>query len=498
MTKNKINKIVSILLIVSLIFCSFMSFADGIDVNVSGGEGEGYTGGGAGGSNAIVGDLELKGARVSLWDVETQEKIGDARDMVDFSRKSYEEVSKFRRLSGLTKPQIMSLNENTSDTMDKNIKDYTKKEKGYIDYKAFNNLYESYKIEYNEKKALLEVETDEAKKDALTTEINYLEKEIAGLEGEKEKYNYEPNYEKMGSYLCSESIQFPELYMRTTSTGQMETGEGAEYANKKENERIEGIKNFYKNEENTYKLIAQFSYENNIEEKFKEGKICILLEPLLCFCNKAYLPDSYWMMTSAEIGLLAINGYDDVNKVGYEKGVSTNINKTIVNKNQLGGTAYKALPYGTFKENDGLIKAIKAYEYNGKAVTITNESGYRDMIKMMGCLEITAVKATESEIKIEFHPNGEQLSDEAGNYNKNKIDDSYTKIIKSNEKIKIDKTYSDNFFSDVYSDEHTYTRYNTKADMSGKYYSVDTENTFTEDTVLYVAEASEASRRRGL
>ncbi len=384
MTKNKINKIVSILLIVSLIFCSFMSFADGIDVNVSGGEGEGYTGGGTGGNNAIVGDLELKGARVSLWDVETQERIGDARDMVDFSKKSYEEVSKFRRLSGLTKPEIMSLNENLNSKMIDNINDYNLKEEGYIDYKAFNNLYESYKLEYNEKKALLEVETDEAKKDALTTEINYLEKEIAGLEGEKEKYNYEPNYEKMGSYLCSESIQFPELYMRTTSTGQMETGEGAEYANKKENERIEGIKNFYKNEENTYKLIAQFSYENNIEEKFKEGKICILLEPLLCFCNKAYLPDSYWMMTS--------------------------------------------------KENDGLIKAIKAYEYSGKAVTITNESGYRDMITMMGCLEITAVKATESEIKIEFHPNGGQLSTEAGNYNKNKIDDSYTKIIKSNEK----------------------------------------------------------------
>ena len=250
-----------------------------------------------------------------------------------------------------------------------------------------------------------------------------------------DKHGYEPKYEKMADGpLCSESIQFPEIYMRTTSIRQMEPGEGAEYANKKENERIEGIKNFYKNEENTYKLIAQFANQESTAEKFDEGKICILIEPLLCFCNKAYLPDSYWMMTSAEIGLLAINGYDDINKIGYEKGVSTDIHKTIVNKNQLGGTAYKALPYGTFKENDGLIKAIKAYEYSGKAVTITNESGYRDMIKMMGCIEITAVKATESEIKIEFHPNGGQLSDEAGNYNKNKIDDSFIKIIKSNEK----------------------------------------------------------------
>jgi hypothetical protein len=105
--------------------------------------------------------------------------------------------------------------------------------------------------------------------------------------------------------------------------------------------------------------------------------------------------------------------------------------------------------------------------------------------------------ASESEIKIEFHPNGGQLSDEAGNYNKNKIDDSYTKIIKSNEKIKIDKTYSDNFFSDVYSDEHTYTRYNTKADMSGDYVSVDSEKSFTEDTVLLCCggERSEPTQR---
>ena len=449
---NKIQKIISIVLIISVAFNgNIMNFADGIDVNVSGGEGEGYTGGGAGDSNAIVGDLELKAARVSLWDVEKQELL-ERLDMADFSRKSYEEVSKFRRLSGLTKPEIMSLNEALNNTMIDNTKDYN----NYIDSKTFTSTYEKAKSDYNEKKSLFDSETDEAKKNELKTEVEYLKEVYEKYESEKEDYEYEPNYEKMGSYLCTESIQFPEIYMRTTSTGQMDTRKGAEYANKKENERIEGIKNFYKNIDNTKKLLAQFSNQEFTFEKFDEGKICILIEPLLCFCNKAYLPDSYWMMTSAEIGLLAINGYDDVNKVGYEKGVSTNINKTIVYKGQLGGVAYKALPYGMFKENDGLIKAIKAYEYSGKAVTITNESGYRDMIKMMGCLEITAVKATESEIKIEFHPNGGQLSDEAGNYNKNKIDDSYTKIIKSNEKIKIDKTYSDNFFSDVYSEEHTY------------------------------------------
>jgi hypothetical protein len=324
----------------------------------------------------------------------------------------------------------MSLNESPAQSMNKNISDYTE----YIDYKTFIGTYEKNKKKLEEKKALLNATTDETEKADINGAIFLLENAISTAEAEMDEHEYEPNYEKMSDGpLCTESIQFPEIYMRTTNVSQVSGETGSAYASEKENERIEGIKNFYKNEENTYKLVTQFSNQESTIEKFKEGKICILLEPLLCFCNKAYLPDSYWMMTSAEIGLLAINGYDDINKIGYEKGVSTNIHKTIVNKNQLGGTAYKAFPYGTFKENDGLIKAIKAYEYNGKAVTITNESGYRDMISLMGCLEITAVKATESEIKIEFHPNGGQLSDEAGNYNKNKIDDSYTKIIKSNE-----------------------------------------------------------------
>ena len=114
MIKNKLKRVLSIVLILSLIFTCFISFADDeIDVNVDGGEGVGYEGGGAGNNNLIKANLEIKGARVSLWDVETQEKIGDIRDMVDFSKKPYEEVSKFRRLSSLTKPEIMELNENS-------------------------------------------------------------------------------------------------------------------------------------------------------------------------------------------------------------------------------------------------------------------------------------------------------------------------------------------------------------------------------------------------
>ena len=139
--------------------------------------------------------------------------------------------------------------------------------------------------------------------------------------------------------------------------------------------------------------------------------------------------------------------------------------------------------YTTISKSDDAKIELKLMELANKGILNSKDSS--EIYKYCVGLIIKCNKvATESEIKIEFHPNGGQLSDEAGNYNKNKIDDSYTKIIKSNEKIKIDKTYSDNFFRDVYLDEHKYIRYNTKADMSGKYYNADTENSFTEDTVL--------------
>ena len=75
MTINRLKKTISVILIVSLIFCNFISFADNIDVNVSGGEGVGYNINGEGGELFILGDLDIKGARVSLWDVEKQELI---------------------------------------------------------------------------------------------------------------------------------------------------------------------------------------------------------------------------------------------------------------------------------------------------------------------------------------------------------------------------------------------------------------------------------------
>ena len=405
MTINRFKKTISVILIVSLISCNFISFADNIDVNVSGGDGVGYNINGDGGELAILGDLEIKGARVSLWDVEKQELV-ERIDMVDFTKKSYEEVSKFRRLSGLTKPEIMKLNEKLTDKMQGNVDDYITKDTGYIDSKNFNITYESYKANYNEKKALLDIETDEEKKNDIANEVENLRKVLESLENEKDKYKYEPYYDEMGKYLCSESIEFPEIYMKGVNTSHIDEERAEEFVKEKENKRIEGIKNFYKNEENTYRLISQFSNEESTIEKFKEGKICILLEPLLCFYNKIYLPDSYWMMTCAEIGLLAINGYDYIKGSDYNnnKGVSDDINKTIVAVKRLGSWAYLALPYGTFKENDGLIKVIKAYENNGKAVMILRENGYRDMINMMGCLEIIATKATESEIKIEFSP----------------------------------------------------------------------------------------------
>ena len=444
MFNNKLIRIFSTILIISLVFGNYASFSDDIDVNVDGGEGVGYEGGGAGENNLIKANLEIKGARVSLWDVETQEKIGNIWDMVDFSQKSYNEVSKFRRLSSLTKLEIMALNEQINDTMEDNIKDYTRTKDGYIDSKTFMTSYEKFKKDCDEKKSLLESETDETKKNELTNEISELERLISSAESEMEDYEYTPNYEKMESYLCSESIQFPEIYMRTISIGQGSIEGREEYINSKENERINQIKEFY-NGENTFKLINQFTYEENVAEKFKEGKICILIEPLLCFYNNGYLPDSYWMMTSAEIGLLAINGYDDINKIGYGKGVSSDINKTIVNKGQLRDSAYLALPYGTYKESEGLIKIIKAFEYTGRPVSISNADGYRDMINMMGCFEITAVKATESEIKIEFHPNGGQLSTEAGDSEINKINEEFTINTNSGEKVSIPRTFLDNF-----------------------------------------------------
>lgn len=80
---------------------------------------------------------------------------------------------------------------------------------------------------------------------------------------------------------------------------------------------------------------------------------------------------------------------------------------------QLRDSAYLALPYGTYKENEGLIKIIKAFEYTGRPVAISNTTGYREMINAMGCFEITAIKATPSQIFVKFHPNGDQLSTEA-------------------------------------------------------------------------------------
>lgn len=112
MFNNKLIRIFSTILIISLVFGNYASFSDDIDVNVDGGEGVGYEGGGAGDNNLIKANLDIKGARVSLWDVEKQELL-ERIDMADFSKKPCEEVSKFRRLSSLTKPEIMELNENS-------------------------------------------------------------------------------------------------------------------------------------------------------------------------------------------------------------------------------------------------------------------------------------------------------------------------------------------------------------------------------------------------
>ena len=448
--KNRFIKNIAIILILTMTLCNLV-FAEN-DVNVNGTDG--FDDGGIGGNSYMFIDTDVSAARISLWDIEKQTIVegNKVRDLVDYSRISRSEVESARRLSVLTKPQIIAMN-----------------------YK-----YEKKSPIYKNIEGYLQYQVD----DLPLEDTDYDTMDIGN-----------------GYFLYSESVTFPEFLVRGTHV--LDTQE-------LEKSRIKKLKEWYSKDEKVEEILNAFSVPEDVIEKYKEQKISILVEPLLYFgikegeytIQKGYAVDdtekfrfkqSAWFMTTAEIGLLAKNGFAKYN--GYGQAIDCLGNKhnqrdwivAPFNGSGFARYGYMMLPYGTYKENDNYIKAIKAYKHEGSLTPINSEAGFEQMVKQLGCFEITAATpSTISEIKIEFHPNGNQLSTEAGASANNKIDEIYTITTKADKQINLLKTYSDNFFSSVYHNEHKYTRYNTKADMSGTYYRIGEKVLFKEDCVLYV------------
>lgn len=133
------------------------------------------------------------------------------------------------------------------------------------------------------------------------------------------------------------------------------------------------IQNWFANENFIKILFDIFNMNKQDVYEWNNGKVCLLVEPLVLI-NTNSKSDNKWLMTSAELGLCALNGMADKGE--------------LFDSEKLEKVAYYALPYGTYKEEKGLIDILRPYK-NIFSNPINTIDGYKDMINQLGCLEMS-------------------------------------------------------------------------------------------------------------
>ena len=224
--KNKLLKKTSILLALTLLMSSLVYAENDVNVDGTGGV-SGGTGGYSENSNYMWQNKSVRAARISLWDIENQTLVyGKIRDLVDYNTLSKSEVEKSRRLTTLTKPQIINMNYKYS-------KDGSKVER------IADNI------------------------------ERYLDYQIDDIPLE------ETTFQTMGgtTLLYPESITFPDFYVTWTS----DSHDGSD------DTRLKHLKEWYSQDEHVEEILNAFSATEDIIEKYKNQKISILIEPLLYF-----------------------------------------------------------------------------------------------------------------------------------------------------------------------------------------------------------------------
>ena len=224
--KNKLKKTIAILLILTLCLISFV-YAD--NDNVANVDGSGGVSGGVGGynenKNYMWQDKNVRAARVSLWDIENQTLVyGLTKDLIDYNTLSKSEVEKVRRLTKLTKPQIISM-----------------------DYK------------YSSKGNKVECINDNID--------NYLNYQIKGFPLEETTYQTMSN----PNTLYPESITFPDFYVTWTS----DSHDGSD------DTRLKHLKEWYSQDEHVEEILNAFSATEDVIEKYKNQKISLII-PICC------------------------------------------------------------------------------------------------------------------------------------------------------------------------------------------------------------------------
>lgn len=241
---------------------------------------------------------ELRGARVSLYNIDTQKLIYSLNMMSYTSNYGYNRVKNLRWLSELTKPEIIALH---NLKLNDELRTYTKE----------NSTYHT-------------------------------------------------------KNLVKDSVKFPDLYFSTQKSAEQRTQE---------------VKEFYKKEENKAKILNYlYDYINEEQKKlFENKKAVLLIEPLICLQAKGTDDNHTWVLTCAELGLLANSGLAQQGEM-FSQGNLT--------------FCYNFVSLGTYKETDGLINCIYPYDDSiSETKGIQQDyNHYKKMIKMLGCLEISQIK----------------------------------------------------------------------------------------------------------
>ena len=203
MINVKFIKKISILLVLALSLCNLVYAENDVNVDGTGGV-SGGTGGYSENSNYMWQDKTVRAARVSLWNIENQTLVNNKiMDLVDYSRISKSDVEKARRLTTLSKPQIINMN-------------YKYSKDGNDFERIANNI------------------------------AGYLDYQIDGIPLEETDYDTMGTH---GNYLYPESITFPDFYVTWTS----DSHDGSD------DTRLKHLKEWYSQDEHVEEILNAFS-----------------------------------------------------------------------------------------------------------------------------------------------------------------------------------------------------------------------------------------------
>lgn len=175
------------------------------------------------------------------------------------------------------------------------------------------------------------------------------------------------------------------------------------------------INSWFSNEDFIKIIFDILNMTNSGVKKWNDGTACLLIEPLVLINTDN---NNKWLMTSAELGICALNGMAE--------------NGELYDNEKLNKIAYSALPYGTFKEENGVMNVIKPYSSDVKSSINTND-GYKKMVDMLGVLEENIYNSTKVS-------NYEGVIEQISETEKETIDEKIENDITKDDIVKKDET----------------------------------------------------------